>query len=65
MGGALVPQLGKAFLIASAAPSEGKTTVVANLAAAVAQGESKIIAVESEIRRLLLASPTALTRSLF
>ena len=39
------------FLITSARPSEGKSTTVANLAIALAQGETKVCLVNADLRR--------------
>jgi len=47
----IAPTGGKVFLITSVAPSEGKSTVISNLGVALAQGGSKVIIVESEMRR--------------
>lgn len=42
---------GKAFLITSAAPGEGKTTVVTNLGIALAQAGRRVILLEADFRR--------------
>jgi receptor protein-tyrosine kinase len=42
---------GKVFLVTSAIPSEGKTTVVANLGIALAQAGHRVILVETDFRR--------------
>ena len=41
----------KTLLIASASPSEGKTTVAVNLAAVMAQGEKNVALVDADLRR--------------
>jgi len=42
---------GKIFLIASAAPKEGKSIVAANLAAVLAQGEKSVLLIDADLRR--------------
>jgi non-specific protein-tyrosine kinase len=41
----------KTLLITSASPSEGKTTIAANLAAVMAQGERRVILIDADLRR--------------
>ncbi len=41
----------KSLLITSTAPGEGKSTVAANLAAVIAQGERKVILMDTDLRR--------------
>ena len=41
----------KTLLITSASPSEGKSTVSVNLAAAIAQGERSVVLVDADLRR--------------
>ena len=42
---------GKAFMITSVGPQEGKSTILANLGAALAQGGSRVIVLDSDLRR--------------
>ena len=42
---------GKVFLITSATPLEGKSTITANLGVALAQGGSRVILMEADMRR--------------
>jgi capsular exopolysaccharide synthesis family protein len=42
---------GRAFLVSSASASEGKTTTVANLSAALAQNGARVLAVDADLRR--------------
>ena len=42
---------GKSFLITSVGPREGKSTIISNLGAALAQGGAKVIIVDSDLRR--------------
>jgi len=42
---------GRVILVTSASPSEGKTTTLANLAAALAQNGAKVLAVDADLRR--------------
>ncbi len=42
---------GRALLVSSANPGEGKTTTVANLASSLAQNGSKVLAVDGDLRR--------------
>jgi polysaccharide biosynthesis transport protein len=42
---------GRAILISSAGPGEGKTTTLANLAAALAHNGAKVLAVDADLRR--------------
>jgi capsular exopolysaccharide synthesis family protein len=42
---------GRVVLVTSAAPGEGKTTTLANLAAALAQNGAKVLAVDADLRR--------------
>ena len=41
----------KTFLVTSSAPLEGKTTITANLAVVLAQGGSRVIMVDADLRR--------------
>ncbi len=41
----------KSILITSTAPGEGKSTIAANLAAVVAQGERKVVLMDTDLRR--------------
>jgi len=43
--------IGRAVLVSSANPGEGKTTTVANLAAALALNGAKVLAVDADLRR--------------
>jgi exopolysaccharide transport family protein len=42
---------GRVIVVTSASPSEGKTTTLANLAAALAQNGAKVLAVDADLRR--------------
>ena len=42
---------GRVILVTSANPGEGKTTTLANLAAALAQNGAKVLAVDADLRR--------------
>jgi capsular exopolysaccharide synthesis family protein len=42
---------GRALVVSSANPGEGKTTTVANLAASLAQNGAKVLAVDADLRR--------------
>jgi capsular exopolysaccharide synthesis family protein len=42
---------GRVLVVSSAGPSEGKTTTLANLAAALAQNGAKVLAVDADLRR--------------
>ena len=42
---------GRVILVTSAVPGEGKTTTLANLAAALAQNGAKVLAVDADLRR--------------
>ncbi len=42
---------GRVVLVTSASPGEGKTTTLANLAAALAQNGAKVLAVDADLRR--------------
>ncbi len=42
---------GRVLMVSSASPGEGKTTTVANLAAALAENGAKVLAVEADLRR--------------
>jgi capsular exopolysaccharide synthesis family protein len=42
---------GRAIVVSSASPGEGKTTTVANLAAALAHNGAKVLAVDADLRR--------------
>ena len=42
---------GRVILVTSACPAEGKTTTLANLAAALAQNGAKVLAVDADLRR--------------
>jgi capsular exopolysaccharide synthesis family protein len=42
---------GKILLITSAAPREGKSTIAANLAAVLAQGEKRVLLIDADLRR--------------
>ena len=53
---------GKAFLVTSVVPSEGKTTVLANLGAVLAQGDNRVILVDSELHRPTMHRLFGLTR---
>ena len=48
---ATVANPGKAFLITSVGPREGKSTIMSNLGAALAQGGSRVTIVDSDLRR--------------
>ncbi len=41
----------KSLLITSTAPGEGKSTIAANLAAVIAQGERKVVLMDTDLRR--------------
>ena len=42
---------GKAFMVSSVGPKEGKSTIMCNLGAALAQGGSNVIMVDTDLRR--------------
>ena len=42
---------GKAYVLTSVGPQEGKSTMISNLGAALAQGGSRVILVDSDLRR--------------
>ena len=42
---------GKAFMVSSVGPQEGKSTIMCNLGAALAQGGSNVIMVDTDLRR--------------
>ena len=42
---------GTSFMITSVGPQEGKSTIMSNLGAALSQGESRVIIVDSDLRR--------------
>lgn len=48
---AMVNRPSKIFLITSAAPREGKSTVAANLAAVLAEGRKKVLLIDADLRR--------------
>jgi non-specific protein-tyrosine kinase len=48
---AAVDQPLKSILVTSANPSEGKSTIAANLAAVIAQGERKVILMDADLRK--------------
>ena len=48
---AVAARPGKLFMITSSEPSEGKTTVLANLGVALAMGGRKVVLVDSDLRR--------------
>jgi len=50
----------RTILVTSAAPSEGKTTVAANLAMTLAQGDAKVCLVDADLRRPNIASTMGL-----
>lgn len=52
----------KAFLITSSGPGEGKTTIIANLAITMAQAGSRVLVVESDLRKPVLHSLFGLRR---
>jgi capsular exopolysaccharide synthesis family protein len=45
------PSGGRAFVVSSANPGEGKTTTLANLAVSLAQNGAKVLAVDADLRR--------------
>ena len=45
------PNACKVFMVTSATPQEGKTTVIANLGVALAQGGDRVVLVEGDLRR--------------
>ena len=42
---------GKAFIVTSVGPQEGKSTILANLGAALAQGGNRVVLVDTDLRR--------------
>ena len=48
---AIAARPGKIFMITSSEPSEGKTTVLANLGVALAMGGRKVVLIDSDLRR--------------
>jgi polysaccharide biosynthesis transport protein len=48
---AMANRPGKIFLITSAAPREGKSTVAANLAAILAEGGKRVLLIDADLRR--------------
>ena len=48
---ALAARPGKAFIVTSVGPREGKSTIIANLGTALAQGGNRVILVDSDLRR--------------
>ena len=55
-------QSGKAYMISSVGPQEGKSTIMSNLGAALAQGSNQVTIVDSDLRRPTLHKFVGLDR---
>ena len=54
---------GRAYLVTSAAAGDGKTTTVANLAAALSQNDARVLVVDADLRRPVLHTHFELERA--